>query len=211
MIISDYIRIRKIGTDVNGRILESHTAKDAIMKAAKEFGVLHAGMLIFNDENDTAALMDFILYEYTNKNKRLIEIFLDAHPELTEEESELLDAMLDARFSLYEIQTVSAVNASLQLFDLLKEVQVKVIDTGFSTTGVKGFLIATRLIQISEAEYMTSGVAYVFKPSMRDKIFLEISKAKLRKRNLTSRDLFILFRQLNRIFGENVLLEDARS
>ena len=60
---------------------------------------------------------------------------------------------------------------------------------------------------ISENEFMTSGVPYVFRDSMQDKILLALSKAKLKRKTPSSRDLFVLFRNLNTICGLNVAME----
>ncbi len=77
------------------------------VKAAKRVGIaVEEGTLVFNDEIDTAVLMDFFLIDYRPDGKSVVESCLFPPGELTPLEEEWHEATRSSRTSLFEVARV---------------------------------------------------------------------------------------------------------
>jgi hypothetical protein len=143
MTFSEYLGIRDAYTKLAKRILRKCTNKQMLLKAAEEIGILKNGLMVSEDETDEDVISDFLIYDYRTKHKSVMELFIDTKPSLLDEEFDLLEAMLDAEFSFYEIIAVNPASYSLQLYDMIQDKRMHLIDTGYSRSAKPGQLIAT--------------------------------------------------------------------
>jgi len=209
MTVSEYLGIRDAYTKLALRILRKCTNKQMLLKAAEEIGIIKNGLIVSEDDSDEDVVSDFLIYDYRTKHKSIMELFLDTEPALLDEEFDLLEAMLDAEFSFYEIIAVNPASYSLQLYDMIQDKRMHLIDTGFSRSVKPGHLIATRLVRISERMCMTSGVSFPFEQSWKKKLYGELMSGKLRNSLFDYRTLFIYFWTMHKQSGIIVRTENA--
>ncbi|OGU92061.1 MAG: hypothetical protein A2475_02935 [Ignavibacteria bacterium RIFOXYC2_FULL_35_21] len=200
----DYLKIREIGKGLNDKILNSNKNRDRVLKSAKDLGLLIKDNIIFNDDKEYDLLMEYILYESELNNKKLLNIFLESNYNLSLIEENLLNAMLNSNLSLFEVIGIQKETLSVELHDLLNNKIMKLIDVGFSNTANLGIIIATRLIKISESEFMSSGITFLFSSLMKDKIIRELSNEVFKNRRGKKINLFLFFLKMSRYYGELV-------
>jgi hypothetical protein len=208
MTLSEYLNIRDTGMKLTQRILQRCTNDRMIVKAAEEIGIMKNGKILFDIDMENDVVCDYLAFDFRSK-KNIMELFIDSEPSLTENELDILEAMLDAKFSLFEIVSVNQNFYSVQLYDILRDKRMNLIDKGFSRSATPDLLLATRLIRISENECMTSGVSYLFWQSMRAKLLSGLDVAKRKNGELTDRMVFVFFWKMNKPCGINARSEYA--
>ena len=70
MKLSDYRAIREAGVELGGEILKYavDNNKHELISAAKLLGFWNGKMMVFDSENDSETLMDFIVFEKATQN-----------------------------------------------------------------------------------------------------------------------------------------------
>ncbi len=193
--IDGYLNIRETGKKLALKILEyNKDSKNAMIYAGKLLDFWNGEFMVFDRDEDTDILMDFLIFEKNKQGQRLINLFYDSDIELSDLEEEILEGQVDYYSSLFEILTIDISNCTIILKDLLNtgNPDFTLMDIALSQTGRTGLLIYTRLIPIREIN-MTSGVSFVFEPKVKEKILNDISLERFKKRRkLNSTDLFIL-------------------
>ena len=164
--IQKYKRIREIGKSLNGKITEI-IPKEVIDRTSREMNFMFRGVLVFDSQGELDFLFDRIIYDVPWDGKTTIEHFeAEKGSELSAAEKELLGAMKEAYFSLFEV-VGGIVGESLQLSDLLSDNEFELMDLSLSTTASVGLLLATRLVRIKDT-CITTGIAYPFLSEHRD-------------------------------------------
>lgn len=180
--VRKYKKIRETGRNLNSKIFKV-VPKDVMQRAAKDMGILHKGVFVFDSEEEMSFLQDRLTYDVRWDGKSTLEHFeIERGSDLSAEEIQILEGMKDAYFSLFEV-VGNVSNESLQLSDLLSDNQLELMDINLSISAPRGSLIATRIIKIEDI-CMTSGVAYPFLPEQRD---ILISGLKARQTDRRSR------------------------
>lgn len=207
-LIEKYKIYRKIGMELNHKIMKSCLDHDVLMKSARLLDIVRGDTLIFDSEDETSVLMDFALNEYRVSNKNTIEIYREKIGWQNEKEKDILDALLSSYTSLFKVISISEAENALLLNDILnKKDNIKLMDIGFSKTAVPGLLLFTRLVPLKDFN-MTSGVSFIFRGNL-EKYLLRRHK-KLINTIISDSDSikrFVSFFRLNKIDGMEVRYE----
>ena len=207
-IVEKYKTYRKIGMELNHKIIDTCLDRDVLMKSARLLGIVHGDTLIFDSECEMDVLMDFALNEYRVNNKNAIEIYREKIGWQNEIEKDIMDALLSSYTSLFKIISVSEAENTLLLNDILNEKDnIKLIDIAFSKSAIPGLLLFTRLVSFKDFN-MTSGISFVFPGGLEGYLLRRYKKlSKKVKSDSDSIKRFVSFFRLNKIDGIEVRYE----
>jgi len=205
MKLSDYRDIRESGKELGSKIFKYavDNNKNDLVSAAKLLGLWNGKMFIFDSENDSNALMDFMVFEKPVQNTPAFKRFHLSNPGLNDVQLEHINGMYNNFSSLFEVKSIDRIGNTLVLTDLLDNDRKEylLMDVGLSKTAPVGFVLFTRLIPIRDIN-MTSGATFGFKSMYKDKVLSAISLATFQKRRkLNSNEIYILMHNKNRQFG----------
>jgi hypothetical protein len=150
--VERYRRLRATGKQVIGKLYAA--AKDPrfdIIKAAKKL-TMHVvdRTVVFDGENDTAALADFFFHEMRFGGKRILDVLAESNTDLTTDERDVLAAHCASRCSLLEFVSAAPATCDVRLRDLLEPGPEPIMLTDISMshgTALKpGDLLFTRLV-----------------------------------------------------------------
>lgn len=211
MKLTEYKAIRQAGMELGQEIFKFSTNvfKDDLIITAKLLGLWNGKLMVFEDDNETEALMDFMVFEKPANYAPAYQRFYDSNPKLTELQQENLNGILNFHSSLFEVKHIDSTNHTIVFVDILDEDKKEylLMDVGLSRTTSVGLIFYTRLIPIRDIN-MTSGLAFVFDNSLKEKLLSAISLASFKKRRkLTSTEMFLLFYEKNRQHGLNTKTE----
>ncbi len=152
-----YRQLRKISTD-HQTILARRAIENVATDIAVRIGLVgHGEMVPLMDLGDLAPALDIALYSKGVDGTSLADRYLkEVGGRLTGDDLAVVEAMTDARFSVFEIIGRHPV-AGVVLLDLSTGEEVWLMDQGFEATVPSGYLLALRLIQPAEF-HMTTGV-----------------------------------------------------
>jgi len=203
----EYLIIRQTGMSFSSMLFkEKLNDKDDVHNAGKLLGLLKEGKFIFESDDDSDALTDYLIFERNKKGTRFIQKFYDSDVELPDLEEELLEAMLDSHASLFEVNKIDSENYTLILTDILDKnrKEYKLFDLGYSQTAKLGHIFFTRLLPVREVN-ITSGLMFLFDSIHKDRLFADISFARFKNNNhLNSSGLFVLIHKKYRFYGKEV-------
>ncbi len=141
----------------------------SLQKAARKLGLtIDDRTIVFDDEAEMAVLMDFYLFDYRPKDRSAAESCVFSSGELTPLETEVHQANLGSRTSLFEVIHLHEREPKILLHDRLHREQpdLWLIDLGLSDTfrrlGGRA-LLYTRVVSL-QGLHMTGGFAFVFDP-----------------------------------------------
>ena len=204
MQINEYFKIRETGKNLAYKILNfDKDGKNAMLYAGILLGFWNGKAMVFDKEEETDVLMDFLIYEKNKYGQKLIDQFYDSDFELTDLEEEIVEGQVNYHCSLFEIVKIDKLNSTLILKDLLNKEMADFIlmDMGLSQTAKIGLLMYTRLIPIREMN-MTSGVSFGFEPRFKERILNDISLERLKKRRKPdSTELYIFMHKKSKLYG----------
>ena len=210
-----YLKIRKAYSDLGMKIVESEPESEKLIRiAGKRLGFLSGNTFVFEDEEETGQLMDFLLYEKVRYELRAVDRFRERKPVLSSLEEEILDSMINARNSVFEIGRINESEKTLTLFDLFTEEEYTLFEVGLSQSAGSGVLLYSRLLPIREV-HITSGVSFPFFPQDKGRLLSSISRGKSRKRRFSSRKkkpartLYEIAIECYRSFGIPVIHKNA--
>ena len=205
MKLSDYRAIRESGKELGSKIFKYavDNNKNEMISTAKLLGLWNGKMFIFESENDSNALMDFLVFEKPTQNTPAFKRFHMSNPGLNDVQQEQINGMYHNFSSLFEVKSIDRMGNTLVLADLLdnNRKEYLLMDIGMSKTAPVGFVMFTRLIPIRDIN-MTSGVSFGFENKYKDKLLSAISLATFQKRRkLNSNEIYVLMHNKNRQFG----------
>jgi len=204
MNLSEYRAIREAGKELGSKIFKyAVDSKRELISTAKILGLWDGRMFIFDSENDSNALMDFMVFEKTTQNTPAFKQFHLSNPELNDLQQESINGMYHNYSSLFEVKSIDRIGNTLVLTDLLEDNRKEylLLDIGMSKSVQPGFVLFTRLIPIRDIN-MTSGLSFGFQKIHKDKLLSAISFTAFQKRRkLNSAEMFILMHDKNRQFG----------
>jgi len=207
MQVEDYLNIRNTARELASKILNYNTdSKNAMIYAGKLLGFWNGDSMVFDSDEESDVLMDFLIYEKNKLGQRLIDLFYDSDIELTDIEEDILEGQVEYHASLFEILQTNQTNYTLVLRDLLSvdKPEFTLMDMGLSQTGNQGLLLYTRLIPILEIN-MTSGVSFGFESNKKEQLLDDISLEQFKKRRkLDSTDLFLLTHKKRKLYGREI-------
>ena len=208
MTIEEYKKIRNSTKDLAYKILNSKKDnRDEMIYAGKLLDFWDGQAMVFDTEEESDVLMDFLIYERDREGNKLIDNFYNSDVQLNEIEEEILEGMVNYHSSLFEVQEINRDSCILTLIDLFdgNYKEYKLMDLGFSQTAKVGLVIYSRLIPVRRIN-MTSGVSFGFDLPAKDKILSNVSFLRFkRKGNLNSTDLFVLALKKSKQYGINLI------
>lgn len=156
-LLARYHRLRAVQRNLHN-VLTKRLPGHAIEEGGKRLGIYRGGVLVFDSEDETSVLMDYCIYDYRWDGLNVIERYVSQHPpKAGSDEKVLLDAMLEARYTLLVIEEIVR-GVGVKGRDLIRGDSIFVMDVGMSESGVKGFVIACRIITPGNSEFsMTTG------------------------------------------------------
>jgi hypothetical protein len=205
MQLSDYRAIREAGKELGSKIFKYvvDNNKHELISVAKILGLWDGRKFIFDSENDSETLMDFMVFEKTTQNTPAFKRFHLSNPGLNDLQLENINGMYNNYSSLFEVKSIDRIGNTLVLADLLDDNRTEylLMDIGMSKTTPLDFVLFTRLIPIRNIN-MTSGVSFGFEKIHKDKLLSAISFTAFQKRRkLNSNELYVLMNNKNRQFG----------
>ena len=167
-----YRRYREIGRELNSKILDECTDREAVQESARLLRFdLDDGAIVYGAESDVTVHQEFVLNEYRRDDRTAIEQYYEDERWASETERTILEALVDAETSLFEITAVDETDKHLVVTDLLSDddEEVTVTDVNLSETADPGLLLFFRLLQYEEFN-TTSGISLPFPPDEKDRL-----------------------------------------
>ncbi|MEK7400221.1 MAG: hypothetical protein AAB116_25025 [Candidatus Poribacteria bacterium] len=206
--IQRYKELRESGRPLASKIMDA-MPKRFIDNMAKEMNILVKGVLVFDSEDEMGFLFDRLIFDFIWDGKNAVEHFeAENKSELSEDERKHLNAMKEARFSLFEVVGRNF-GMSVYLSDLLSGIllssRTELTDINMSKTFSVGSLLATRIVRIEDI-CMATGASYPFLPIHKDTLISGIKKIQTTKNGKVndfdiSRDYGLYFYRQHRKFG----------
>ncbi|MGB7294214.1 MAG: hypothetical protein WBC70_01365 [Candidatus Aminicenantales bacterium] len=206
--VKEYKAFRRAYRELNNKILEKCLKKDQLFGSASLLGIVRKGTLVFDHEEETDALMDFVLHEYQEKGKNAIALYREKIGGESARERAILNALLSSYTSLFRIDAVSPSESLTTLRDLLGEGQpVRLMDIGLSQCATPGFLLFVRPVPYKDM-FITSGISFVFPPGVERNLLEKYGQ--LRGKTEPDRlplERFVYFFRRNRADGLRVIYQ----
>jgi hypothetical protein len=164
-ITEKYQSIRKIGMELNGKLLASIPRND-FNKAARLMKFMKMHKVYFKDEGEQFRFYDFVINDcLDSKGLTAVEKFNNKYRNtLDEVEIKLIDSLIEAKPSVYSMEKIDVKNSYVWLQDLLEPDSplIRIIDFGFcKSEGRIDQPLFTRIIGVDEIA-MTSGATMMF-------------------------------------------------
>ena len=152
-----YRRLRAVQRGLHNELMKL-LPKNALKECGMVLGIYKNDTLVFSSESETDVLMDYCIYDYRWDGRNVIERYINQTPiEDGSDEQILLNAMLEARYSLFVVDDVVR-GRGVQTRDLLRGDSGFIVDVALSETAVKGFILACRIISLGDGGFsMTTG------------------------------------------------------
>jgi hypothetical protein len=154
-LIDRYKQVRAASRGLN-LTLAKQLPKAAVPECGKKLGIVKAGTLILNNDDEIAIVYDYCLYHYRRGGKNTIERYLEhSAPAAESAEMAILSAMLASYYSVFKVLDIHPKQgASLQ--DRLSNTIINLLDISLSETGVAGLDVAGRILPFADFN-MSSG------------------------------------------------------
>lgn len=152
---SQYINLRKTATRFASDIA-SNVPTDVLRQAAQELDLLKNNRMRLKFESEADVLMDHALHAVTRGGESVFRLIARSHPSQPgSRERTVLDAMADARYSLY-ITLRCIDELSCEIFDVFRGWKGEVVDFGFAVSARPGYILAGRLVAAPDADFWIS-------------------------------------------------------
>jgi hypothetical protein len=203
--IEKYKEYRKIGKELNHKIMDTCLDPDVFKKSARLLGAVRGDTLILDNEDELDILMDFALREYKINKQTTVEIYREKIGWKNEIEKEILDAFILSYTSLFKITSISRAEKSLILEDILnKKDNIRIIDLSLSKSAIPGLLIFIRIIPFRNFN-MSAGIMFAFYGELEKDILKKYKMLRKKVRSDSdSMKRFISFYKLSKIEGIEV-------
>jgi len=170
-----YRRLRAVQRGLHNELMKL-LPKNALKECGMVLGIYKNDTLVFSSESETDVLMDYCIYDYRWDGRNVIERYINQTPiEDGSDEQILLNAMLEARYSLFVVDDVVR-GRGVRTRDLLRGDSGFIMDVAFSETAVKGFILACRIISPGGGFSMTTGAGLPADRPIVGRIIQEIPK-----------------------------------
>lgn len=133
--------------------------------------------IMFTDENQMGALMDFAIHEMRIDGQNAVDRYIEKYGAENEMEEKVLNALKSSYTSLYRVVNISPEKNMLFLKNLLKDTRnTRLTDIALSQNSDSNILIFTRILPFSELN-MTSGASFIFEDDLEIRITSVYKKA----------------------------------
>ena len=176
MTTKKYKKIREVYSKFVYKVLDTDKeGRENLINAGKKLKFWDGNQMVFETEEETNVLVDYLLYEYNGRSNRLVDHYQNEQINLNSMEKEILQGMVDNHNSLFKVQEIDKEKSILNLLDTQSKLEYKLKDISFSQTIEEGILMYTRLIPIEDI-FMTSGLSFCFNGGNRLKLLTLISR-----------------------------------
>ncbi len=159
-VLARYRQLREISRRHHHEILASMSS-DAVLRQARRLGLARGRTLILDDMDGLNYAYDLAIHPASPQRSRAIDRYArSAGFAAGSDEALVLEAMRAARFSVLAIERHHE-TAGLIAIDLLRRIEVWLVDIGLESSMSEGDIIATRLYT-PERFSMTAGVNVPF-------------------------------------------------
>jgi len=173
-LIDRYKQVRAVGRDLN-MTLAKQLPKAAVPECGKKLGIVKAGTLILNNDDEIAIVYDYCLYHYRRGGKNTIERYLEnSAPAAESTEMAILNAMLASYYSVFKVFEIRP-NQGASLQDLLNNKIINLLDIGLSETGAVGLDVAGRVLPFANFN-MSSGTLIPLPESVFEEKIIPIAR-----------------------------------
>ncbi|MFC1835413.1 hypothetical protein ACFL2Q_11870 [Thermodesulfobacteriota bacterium] len=153
--LAQYKRLRNAGRHLN-EVLVERLPDASVLDCAKKLGLLKAGSLVLNSEQEMPILLDYCLYADRRDGKTVIERYSVRNPPPdASDEMILLQAMKNSHYSVFEAKSIH-LRQGATLLDMLRDEEFLLMDVGIGSTGRSGMFFAGRVLPL-EQYFLTSG------------------------------------------------------
>jgi hypothetical protein len=168
-VIDRYKACRAAGRELNIALVKQ-LPKVAAPECGKKLGIVKAGTLILNNDDEIAVLYDYCLYHYRRDGKNAVERYLENTPPKPDStEAALSQAMLGAYYSVFEILTIQP-RQGASLRDLVSGETIDLLDISVSETGSPGIILAGRILPLADFNMSSGTLIPLPAPVYEDKI-----------------------------------------
>lgn len=206
-IISKYKKYREVGKILNQKILDRFINREVYLKSGKYLGIVKRGTLVFNNELESVALMDFAINEFHVKGKNAAMLYREKAVMENHIEMEILDALIESSTSLYKVTDVNRQNKRINLYDVINDnvSSIEIIDIGLSQTVNPGSLFFTRIVPLADFN-MTGGCGFSFFDDLGEFLLKESKRlARNVKSSNESIKKYVAFFKLYKRYGREML------
>ena len=155
-ILERYRQLRAISTRHHSAALE-FLSRQAILEHAKRLGLAAGRMLVADSDEEMTLVFDLALYTAKDGRSRALDRYARAaRLPPGSDESRVLEAMREARFSVWRIDHPHE-SAGLVVTDVLREVETWIVDENLEASAPEGLSFAGRICE-PDRFAMTCGV-----------------------------------------------------
>ncbi len=155
-LVDRYKDFRKIVRRLHNDVLPEYLSKRAFTVSGKKLGILRDDILVLGNMDQTAVLMDYCIYEYSEEGINAVSRYIaDSQLDADSDEYVVARAMSESFHTLVQVEDVLP-GVGVRANDLMGNKQFLLVDMGFSETAVKGIVIAARILPFEDF-VMTSG------------------------------------------------------
>ncbi|HKI34281.1 MAG TPA: SEC-C metal-binding domain-containing protein [Gemmataceae bacterium] len=169
-----YKHLREVAFQLNNRLVKT-LPKSVLDEGGKKLGILKKNVLVLDTEDEVAVLADYCIHDVRRQGLNAVERYLaESPPPPDSDERVLLQAMRQARYSLFVVEAVER-GVGVHVHDLLRDEPLFLVDVGFSQTAPIGAVLAARVVA-HEGMVQTTGAGLplgVLSPEKRTQ-FLEV-------------------------------------
>ena len=152
-----YKHLRQVGLELNNRLVKT-LSKSTLEEGGKKLGIFKNNAITLDTEDEISVLMDCCIHDLRRQGKNAIEHYLaESPPAADSDEMVLLQALRQARFSLFVVEAVEP-GVGVHVRDLLRDEPLFLVDVGFSRSTPLGMILAAR-VMAPEGIGMTTGAA----------------------------------------------------
>jgi hypothetical protein len=159
-LLARYKHLRQVGLRLNHRLVKT-LSKSVLDEGGKKLGTLKKNVLVLDTEDEIVVLMDYCIHDVRRQGVNAVERYLaESPPAPDSEEMVLLQAMRQARYSLFAVEAAEP-GVGVHVRDLLRDEPLFLVDVGFSRTATPGLVLAAR-VMAPEGISQTTGAALPF-------------------------------------------------
>ncbi|SMF93781.1 hypothetical protein SAMN02949497_1073 [Methylomagnum ishizawai] len=165
-----YQEVRKAAVQLN-LALAKEVPKAAVPECGKKLGLVKAGTLILNNDDEIAIVYDYCFHHYRRADKSVLDRHREQHPPAPgSTEAALLEAMGRSRYSLFRVEAIQHRRRGASLCDLLGGERFDLIDIALSETAEPGLIVAGRLLPLPGFAMSSGTLIPVAEPVYEDKM-----------------------------------------
>jgi hypothetical protein len=171
-VLARYRGIREIGKRLNAELVR-YLSHDAGLQQARRLGLAQGRKFVLKHQDEMSFVFDLLIFTAPTGRTRGIDRYArSAQPAPGSEEAVVLEAMRNARFSVFSVQRRHE-TAGLVLRDLLRDTEVWLVDLGLEKSAPEGAVMAGRLYTPDRFS-VTTGVNIPLDKTLLDRALAEV-------------------------------------